>query len=79
TVADGRWLELATNGYTPRSAVAIPIFNGQDILAILVLTHAKTGHFNTGHLKTLQAASGQMAMAIHNARLYTERRKLEQQ
>jgi PAS domain S-box-containing protein len=72
TLTDDRWLELVTNGYVPRSAVAIPIFSGQNLLAILVLTHARPGHFNTGHLKTLQAASGQMAMAINNARLYNQ-------
>lgn len=72
TLTDGRWVELAPNDYKPRSAVAIPIFSGQDVLAILVLTHSSPGHFNTGHLKTLEAASGQMAMAIHNARLYHE-------
>lgn len=72
TNTDERWLEVAATGYNPRSAVAIPIISGQNILAILVLTHAKPGHFNSDHLKTLQAASGQMAMAINNARLYDE-------
>jgi PAS domain S-box-containing protein len=72
TQTDGRWLNLPTNGYVPRSALAIPILSGQILLAILVLTHSKPGHFNPGHLKTLEAASGQMAMAMKNARLYSD-------
>jgi PAS domain S-box-containing protein len=74
TQTDERWLELASDGYIPRSAIAIPIYSGQVLLAILVLTHSTPDHFNSSHLKTLQAASGQMAMAINNARLYNEAR-----
>lgn len=72
TLTDERWLTLPPNGYIARSALAIPIFSGQQLLAILVLSHSQPGHFNPGHLKTLEAASGQMAMAMRNARLYSD-------
>ncbi len=72
TRTDERWLELPSKGYVTRSALAIPILSGNDLLAILVLTHSQPGHFNPGHLKTLEAASGQMAMAIKNTQLYSD-------
>ena len=53
------------------SAVVAPLHGRKDLLGLLVLTHEQENYFNTDHLLLLQAIASQAAIAIENARLYT--------
>lgn len=55
-----------------RSAVAAPLYGRRSLLGLLILTHEQEGYFNTDHLLLLQAIASQAAIAVENARLYSE-------
>jgi sigma-B regulation protein RsbU (phosphoserine phosphatase) len=46
TREDARWLDLPDQPYRIRSALAVPILRGEDLLGILTLLHADPGRFN---------------------------------
>jgi signal transduction histidine kinase/PleD family two-component response regulator len=60
------------SGASFRSAVIAPLHGRRSLLGLLVLTHEQEKYFNTDHLLLLQAIASQAAIAIENARLYTE-------
>jgi PAS domain S-box-containing protein len=72
---DDRWMVLAD---TPEagSAMAIPIVSGSAVLGVLTLTHSKANHFTTDHAYLIQAAADQMTLALRNAQMYDEQRRL---
>ncbi|MCI0394657.1 MAG: GAF domain-containing protein [Chloroflexi bacterium] len=72
TLADERWLVLSTDKRQIRSALAAPIASRTELLGILTLTHEAPNHFTDEHLRLMQAAADQMALALRNARLYSE-------
>lgn len=76
TSKDKRWHPLDNTPYTARSVLCIPIASGSAILGILTLTHPETGHFHANHAYLLQSSTDQMAMAIRNAQMYDEQRRL---
>lgn len=53
------------------SAVVAPLNGRHKLLGLLILTHEQEYYFNTDHLLLLQAIASQAAIAIENARLYT--------
>jgi PAS domain S-box-containing protein len=75
TSRDDRWTDLAG---TPaaRSAMAIPIVSGSAVLGVLTLTHSKPNHFSTEHAYLIQASADQMMLAVRNAQMYDEQRRL---
>ncbi|HDQ73452.1 MAG TPA: GAF domain-containing protein [Chloroflexi bacterium] len=73
---DERWLTLEDAPYTAKSVLCLPISSGSAILGILTLTHFNPNHFNTDHAYLLQSSVNQMAMAIRNAQMYDEQRRL---
>ncbi len=75
TEHDDRW--IAVDG-TPEagSAMAIPIVSGSAVLGVLTLTHPKANRFTTDHAYLIQAAADQMTLALRNAQMYDEQRRL---
>ena len=76
TEQDPRWFPLPDIPYAVRSALVVPIFSGARKLGILTLTHPEVGHFNQDDLELMQAAADQMALAIRNAQIYDDQRRL---
>jgi signal transduction histidine kinase len=72
TRTDERWFTLPYEPYAFRSALAVPIMRGGQLLGILNLLHTEPEHFDTGTAHLMQLAAGQMALALDNARLYAE-------
>ncbi len=54
-----------------RSAVIAPLLGRKDLLGLLILTHEQENYFNQDHLLLLQAIASQAAIAVENARLYS--------
>jgi len=78
TRSDVRWQAGQVNRL--HSAVIVPMFERNALLGLLVLAHEQAGYFESEHLLLLQAIASQAAVAIENARLYSnmaqEQRKL---
>ncbi len=75
TERDERWFPLPNARFVTRSALALPI--GKEWLqGILTLTHSQANHFEDEHLTLMEAAAEQMALALRNARIYEEQRRL---
>lgn len=53
-----------------RSALAVPLITGEDVLGVLMLFHPDLNYFAEDHLKLVVAAGAQVATAINNAELY---------
>ena len=73
---DDRRLILLDTPSSARSALAVPIILRQAVLGVLTLAHSMAGHFSDEHLALMQAAAGQMALALRNAQIYEEQRRL---
>ncbi|MFN2283112.1 MAG: GAF domain-containing protein [Anaerolineae bacterium] len=76
TEQDPRWYPLPDIPYVVRSALVVPIFSGPRKLGILTLTHPEIEHFDQDDLELMQAAADQMALAIRNAQIYDDQRRL---
>jgi PAS domain S-box-containing protein len=80
TRSDSRWLDLPDVVSNVRSAMAVPILSGEDVLGILTLMHSQPGHFTGEHAELMQAAADQMTLALRNAQIFdTQQRIAEQQ
>jgi PAS domain S-box-containing protein len=71
TTKDPHWIQLAGVTSRPRSALAVPLATGEDILGVLLLFHDETNYFNESHLTLVTAAASQVASTIANAELYS--------
>jgi GAF domain-containing protein/DNA-binding response OmpR family regulator/nitrogen-specific signal transduction histidine kinase/HAMP domain-containing protein len=68
---DPRWIPDETMPTPERkSAIAVPLTAGEDVLGVLLLFHPEVGYFTPDHLKLVSAAATQVATAINNAELY---------
>jgi PAS domain S-box-containing protein len=72
TVRDIRWLNVPGEPYAARSALAVPIMSGIQVLGVLMLTHSAPEHFNRENLQLMSAAADQVALALRNAQMYEE-------
>lgn len=80
TQTDDRWLMVPNEVAPTRSVLAVPILNGQALLGVIMLQHGDVGHFTIEHVRLMQAAADQMALAVRNARSFeTQRRMAERQ
>ena len=75
TFRDDRWLALPDTP-SARSAMAIPIVSGSAVLGVLTLTHPDPNHFSTEHAYLIQASADQVMLAVRNAQMYDEQRRL---
>jgi len=70
-VEDSRWLPDEKKPQPERkSALAVPLTAGEDVLGVLFLYHPQVGYFKPDHLRLVSAAATQVATAISNAELY---------
>lgn len=68
---DYRWIADEKESTPERkSALAVPLTAGDDVLGVLLLFHPEIDYFTTDHLKLVSAAATQVATAINNAELY---------
>lgn len=79
TRKDERWVALPDDLTPVRSALSVPIMSEGEVLGVLTLEHAAPGHFTRQHVDFMQAAVTQMALAMRNARLFEEQRRLADQ
>ncbi len=69
---DDRWLTLPNEPYTVRSALAVPILRGEELLGVLTLMHPQPGLFSAETAELMRATSDQIALTLENARLYSK-------
>jgi PAS domain S-box-containing protein len=68
---DERWIPDEEESVPERkSAIAVPLSVGDDVLGVLLLFHPDLDYFTADHLKLVSAAATQVATAINNAELY---------
>lgn len=72
TQDDNRWLTLPNEPYTVRSALAVPIHRGEELLGVLTLMHSQPGLFSPETAELMRATSDQIALTLENARLYSK-------
>jgi PAS domain S-box-containing protein len=76
TTQDERWLTLASQPYTVRSALGVPILKGKELLGLLTLMHSEPGHFTPQSANLMQVTAEQMALILDNARLHVKGQSL---
>jgi sigma-B regulation protein RsbU (phosphoserine phosphatase) len=62
-----------------RSEMIVPLFYKNRIIGVLDLEHVRPGYFHERHERTLTTLAAQIAIAIENARLYSQVLRHEQQ
>jgi PAS domain S-box-containing protein len=72
TSHDPRWLVLPGDADRVGSAVAGPLLVGEEMIGILLVTHAEPNFFDANHLALLNSIAAQAAVAVRNAHLYEE-------
>lgn len=72
---DGRWLVLPGVPLAS-SALSVPILIGQTLVGIITLFHSRKCHFGIEHLELMRAAADQMALALRNAQIFDEQRRM---
>ncbi len=68
---DDRWLDLPNQPYKVGSALAVPILRGHNLMGILTLLHAQSGHFTAETADIMLLTARQIGSALENVRLYT--------
>lgn len=69
---DPRWLILPGNEAKAESVIAVPVVKWEEVLGLFTLHHSEVGFFTDQHLDLLNAIANQAAIALENARLYSE-------
>jgi PAS domain S-box-containing protein len=67
---DKRWIVRPGRERMNKSALAVPLAVGEDVLGVLLLHHPQPGYFTETHLRLVSATANQVAAAINNAELY---------
>jgi phosphoserine phosphatase RsbU/P len=75
THKDRRWLKLPDQPYAARSALAVPIQRGTDLLGLLTLLHADPHCFSQETAELMQPTATLIGVALENARLYAKLQK----
>ncbi len=82
TREDERWIDLIYPAYDARpirSALGAPLIQEGRTLGVLVLRHSDVGHFGADDAKVMRTIAPQIALAIRNAQIYEEQRRLADQ
>lgn len=73
-LVDERWAQKPEAPAPPapnhRSALAVPLVAGEDVLGALMLYNPRANYFTESHLRLVEAAAHQVATSINNAELY---------
>jgi PAS domain S-box-containing protein len=70
TREDLRWVRSREGAQEHRSVLATPLAVSDVVLGVLLLSHTQPDFFNDEHLRLVEAAATQAAIAINNAELY---------
>src|SRR5205085_7348545 len=73
---DARWLASPGEGHPVASALGVPILSGSALVGVLTLSHSQPDQFKDEHLALMQAAADQMALALRNAQIFDEQRRM---
>ncbi len=76
---DQRWLILPRDTDPVGSVIAAPLLVGQEIIGVLLATHAEPGFFDENHLVLMNSIAAQAAVAVRNAHLYEEEQRRRQE
>jgi signal transduction histidine kinase len=72
TFADKRWIQLLDDTEKTGSALAVPLLFHDRVNGVLILHHEQSYFFDESHLSLATSIAGQAAMAVENARLFTQ-------
>ena len=72
TEKDARWLILPDQPYQARSALAVPIIRGHDVLGVITLLHSEPDKFNQNTMALMSGTADHIGLALENIRLYVE-------
>jgi sigma-B regulation protein RsbU (phosphoserine phosphatase) len=75
TATDHRWLNLPHQPYEVRSAMAVPIQRGRDLLGLLTLLHAQPQRFSQETAELMELTATLIGVTLENARLYAALQK----
>lgn len=75
-MTDDRWVQLPNQPYKARSALAVPLIYGVNIIGIITLTHSQANHFDDAIAAMMQYSMESIAAIILNAQLHAEYRPL---
>lgn len=75
TRKDERWLHLPDQPYVVRSALAVPIQRGSDLLGLLTLLHGDPHCFSQETADLMELTATLIGVALENARLYAKLQK----
>ncbi len=67
---DPRWVKNSTTGIGHKSAIAVPMQVGEDVIGVLMVFQRAENFFSREMLNLVSAIGGQVAVAINNAHLY---------
>jgi PAS domain S-box-containing protein len=67
---DPRWVRSGNSGQDHRSALAVPMMVGEDVIGVLMVFQRAENFFSAEMLNLVKAIAGQVAVAINNAHLY---------
>jgi len=67
---DPRWVQNSTTGVGHKSAIAVPMQVGEDVIGVLMVFQRAENFFSPEMLNLVSAIGGQVAVAINNAHLY---------
>jgi signal transduction histidine kinase/putative methionine-R-sulfoxide reductase with GAF domain len=76
TELDERWHDFPDAPYQARSVLAVPLMSHNELLGVLTLQHAQRHHFTAKSQMLMEAAAGQMALAVRNAQTFERQRRL---
>jgi GAF domain-containing protein len=74
TKDDERWKEFPDDRLLTRSAISVPILEGQQVRGIFTLTHGEPNAFSEDYINVLGPIAEQASIAIRNAVVYTKTR-----
>ncbi|MEM8857781.1 MAG: GAF domain-containing protein, partial [Chloroflexota bacterium] len=73
---DDRWITLPDAPYEAGSVLGVPINSGTVVTGILTLIHQRKSHFRNDDLELMQDAASQIALALRNAQIFEEQKRM---
>ena len=75
TYTDERWIQLSSQPYDTRSALAVPLMRNKVVLGILTLMHSQPGYFGDALIQQLLLSTDTMTLLVENAQILSNRTK----
>ncbi|PZV11201.1 MAG: hypothetical protein DCF20_19905 [Pseudanabaena sp.] len=77
SMTDDRWVQLPDQPYITRSALAVPLIYGIEVIGIITLMHPQPNHFDEEIAMTMQYSMESITAIIVNAQLHAKYRPLD--